>query len=35
VLIAEGIETAAELKMLQELGVEEGQGFYLGRPAAI
>jgi PAS domain S-box-containing protein len=31
-LIAEGIETTAELKTLQLLGVGFGQGFLLGRP---
>lgn len=34
-LIAEGIETAAELLTLRELGVELGQGFLLGRPQAV
>ncbi len=32
-IVAEGIETAAELHVLQSLGVDYGQGFYLGRPA--
>ena len=31
-LIAEGIETAAELKCLCEMGVHYGQGYYLRRP---
>lgn len=31
-LIAEGIETAAELRTLQDLGTPWGQGFHLGRP---
>jgi EAL domain-containing protein (putative c-di-GMP-specific phosphodiesterase class I) len=31
-LVAEGIETAAELTTLRSLGVNEGQGFFLGRP---
>ncbi len=31
-IIAEGVETAAELEVLCELGVRYGQGFYLGRP---
>ena len=31
-LIAEGIETEAELGTLRDLGVEWGQGFLLGRP---
>ncbi len=33
-IIAEGIENDAELATLLELGVEYGQGFLLGRPAA-
>jgi diguanylate cyclase (GGDEF)-like protein len=32
-IIAEGIETEAELASLRELGVELGQGYLLGRPA--
>lgn len=32
VLLAEGIETVAELTVLQEVGVTVGQGFLLGRP---
>lgn len=31
-LIAEGIETGEELKKLIELGVDYGQGFFLGKP---
>jgi EAL domain-containing protein (putative c-di-GMP-specific phosphodiesterase class I) len=31
-LIAEGVETAAELRALRELGISHGQGYYLGRP---
>lgn len=31
-IIAEGIETAAELEILRDLGVTIGQGFHLGRP---
>lgn len=31
-LIAEGIETAAELKALRDLGIDYGQGYLLGRP---
>jgi len=31
-IIAEGIETPAELATLKELGVGYGQGFLLGRP---
>lgn len=32
-LVAEGIETEAELATLRELGVKYGQGYLLGRPA--
>jgi EAL domain-containing protein (putative c-di-GMP-specific phosphodiesterase class I) len=32
-LIAEGIETRADLRVLRDLGVEFGQGYLLGRPA--
>lgn len=32
VIVAEGIETEAELETLGELGVPYGQGFYLARP---
>jgi EAL domain-containing protein (putative c-di-GMP-specific phosphodiesterase class I) len=31
-LIAEGVETAAELGVLEELGIQCAQGFYLGQP---
>jgi DNA-binding NarL/FixJ family response regulator len=34
-VIAEGIETAAELATLVDLGVGYGQGFILGRPGAL
>jgi PAS domain S-box-containing protein len=34
-LIAEGVETAAELNVLTELGVANAQGFYLGRPGLL
>ena len=34
-LVAEGIETAEELDMLRTLGVPYGQGYHLGRPAAL
>jgi EAL domain-containing protein (putative c-di-GMP-specific phosphodiesterase class I) len=34
-LIAEGIETIGELDRLVDLGVELGQGYYLGRPAPL
>ncbi|PSR32595.1 MAG: hypothetical protein C7B46_13590 [Sulfobacillus benefaciens] len=33
-LLAEGIETAAELHILQQMGIPLGQGFALGRPQA-
>jgi EAL domain-containing protein (putative c-di-GMP-specific phosphodiesterase class I) len=33
IMVAEGIETQAELEALQELGVAYGQGFHLARPA--
>jgi diguanylate cyclase (GGDEF)-like protein len=33
-VIAEGIETPAQLNALRDLGVELGQGFLIGRPAA-
>jgi EAL domain-containing protein (putative c-di-GMP-specific phosphodiesterase class I)/DNA-binding NarL/FixJ family response regulator len=32
VIVAEGIETRAELETLRELGVRFGQGYYLARP---
>lgn len=32
-VVAEGIETDAELQTLRQLGVEMGQGYFLGRPA--
>jgi EAL domain-containing protein (putative c-di-GMP-specific phosphodiesterase class I) len=31
-ITAEGIETEGELEILRELGVDQGQGFLLGRP---
>jgi EAL domain-containing protein (putative c-di-GMP-specific phosphodiesterase class I)/DNA-binding NarL/FixJ family response regulator len=34
-LIAEGVETEAELEALRDLGVRLGQGYLLGRPAAL
>jgi EAL domain-containing protein (putative c-di-GMP-specific phosphodiesterase class I) len=34
-VVAEGIETAAELDTLRALGIRWGQGFYLGRPALL
>jgi EAL domain-containing protein (putative c-di-GMP-specific phosphodiesterase class I) len=33
-IVAEGIETEAELDVLRELGVDYGQGFHLGCPAS-
>ena len=33
-VVAEGIETAEQLRLVQTLGCELGQGFLLGRPAA-
>jgi EAL domain-containing protein (putative c-di-GMP-specific phosphodiesterase class I) len=32
---AEGIETEAELALLRRLGVDQGQGYYLGYPRAL
>ncbi len=34
-IVAEGVETAGDLRTLKELGVPYGQGFYLGRPGPI
>jgi diguanylate cyclase len=34
-VVAEGIETAAQLATLRELGCAYGQGFHLGRPAPL
>jgi EAL domain-containing protein (putative c-di-GMP-specific phosphodiesterase class I) len=31
-VVAEGIETANEYQAIQELGCDEAQGFFLGRP---
>lgn len=33
VLVAEGIETQEELRVVRDLGIEFGQGYLLGRPA--
>ncbi len=33
--IAEGVEDAATLKLLRELGADYAQGFHLGRPALL
>ena len=35
IVVAEGIEKAAELEVLREIGVTRGQGYFLGRPAPI
>jgi EAL domain-containing protein (putative c-di-GMP-specific phosphodiesterase class I) len=35
VLVAEGIESAAEAGVLRDLGVRYGQGYYLGRPGPL
>ena len=32
-LVAEGIETAEDLRLLRDLGIPYGQGYFLGRPA--
>jgi EAL domain-containing protein (putative c-di-GMP-specific phosphodiesterase class I) len=34
-IIAEGIETEAELTTLADLGVRYGQGYHLAEPAAL
>ncbi len=34
-VIAEGVETADELRVLNDLGVEWAQGYYLGRPGPL
>jgi len=34
-VVGEGIETAAEMRTLQDLGVDYGQGFYLARPGPL
>jgi diguanylate cyclase (GGDEF)-like protein len=33
-LVAEGIESEDDLRVLRDLGIEYGQGYFLGRPAA-
>ncbi|MCI0583759.1 MAG: bifunctional diguanylate cyclase/phosphodiesterase [Chloroflexi bacterium] len=33
--IAEGVETAAQLQMIRQLGVDAGQGYLLGRPGTV
>lgn len=32
-VVAEGIETAEEMRVVRDLGIELGQGYFLGRPA--
>lgn len=34
-LIAEGIETEDDLRVLRDMGIDYGQGFFLGRPARL
>ncbi len=34
-LVAEGIETEQQLKILQQMGCQQAQGYYLGRPMKI
>jgi EAL domain-containing protein (putative c-di-GMP-specific phosphodiesterase class I) len=34
-IVAEGIETASEMEALRGLGVHQGQGFHLARPAPL
>jgi EAL domain-containing protein (putative c-di-GMP-specific phosphodiesterase class I) len=34
-IVAEGVETAAELKVLRALGITRAQGYFLGRPVAL
>jgi hypothetical protein len=34
-VLAEGIESAEQLRILRESGVELGQGYFLGRPGAL
>ena len=34
-IIAEGVETAGELAVLRDLGVEKAQGYFLGRPTSL
>jgi EAL domain-containing protein (putative c-di-GMP-specific phosphodiesterase class I) len=34
-VIAEGIETSDQLEILTELGIDYGQGFFLGRPGTV
>jgi EAL domain-containing protein (putative c-di-GMP-specific phosphodiesterase class I) len=32
-IVAEGVETAAQLTVIRSLGISSGQGYLLGRPA--
>jgi EAL domain-containing protein (putative c-di-GMP-specific phosphodiesterase class I) len=34
-IVAEGVETESELRTLKSLGVQNGQGYFLGRPAPL
>jgi EAL domain-containing protein (putative c-di-GMP-specific phosphodiesterase class I) len=34
-IVAEGVETASELSILRQLGVNKAQGYFLGKPMAI
>jgi EAL domain-containing protein (putative c-di-GMP-specific phosphodiesterase class I) len=34
-VIAEGVEQASELRLLREIGIRYGQGYLIGRPAAL
>jgi len=34
VVVAEGVETAEDAKILRELGCDEAQGYFFGRPVA-
>jgi len=34
-LVAEGIETQAELRVVRDLGIDYGQGYFLGRPQPV
>ena len=34
-IVAEGVETPAQLKILQDIGTPMGQGYLLGRPCAL
>lgn len=35
ILVAEGVETASELEVLEQLGVQYAQGYHLGRPGPL